>query len=1004
MSKALVLVHGIFSSGNTWDSLKQGIAADEQLAGLFVVSFDYDSPRFRFSPTRVIPNLDDIALKLWTFIQSRLADYEQISIIAHSQGGLIVQRMLARQVEAGSGEALARIRQIVLLACPNSGSDLFLTMRRYAFLWRNPQERALRPLDKDLERTRATVLQKVIHATEITSATCPIVIHAYAGESDGIVKSQSALSAFSSIGVLEGDHSSILDFRNLEGLNYSVIRRHLLDFANSDGHHASQPAPQTRATVLQSGVMPRPAQLPRGTPDLQGRDDDIERIRAVLVDSGQVTVSQVIMITGRGGIGKTALAVAVGTLAKTSFVDGVLFADLGGTKSPPPDPDSILLSFLISLGIPPEIASAQGADKAGLYRSAMAGRQLLVVLDNAHSPEQVESLLPADPLCTTIITSRNRFSSMRSDLTVSLGPISGEAAKEVLSFYLDGAAIGQAPDDDQLSDLVGLCGKWPLVLHLAGAQLAGRSAASVRELTTRLRDEKTRLDNLRVGGLELRLVLDDSVRQLTADGATLFGRLSLVPGGSIPAWVAGTLLMTSGTRSRSALAELIEANLIDASSDLADERYSMHDLVSDMSRERMSAEDSAASMEVRIALLQAYRQRAVLCRKVLEPDRPPYGTLDSSLSADESALLNEIGSAERWLESEKAVLLALVEEAYALSLDQIAVWIANSLPTYFVIRGTWNDWLSAYETGIRAAERSEDLAGLGYLLQGLANIQRTKGEGIGLAALERSFASFVEVDNVVGQAYVMNDIGLIRMYEGRWAESDAALRKSERDLIASGHLIMALQPRRNRAISLLESGDAVRAAIELEQVCEEMAARGDVRWRAYSLADLGKAYRILGNSGVAAERLISAIDVMLSIGDARWAAVTKIRLGDVYRTSGESADADAEYVQAAELFNGLADPVWGARALISRALVAIDEGRPEDAMPLCIAGRQTFEALSSREDECWSIVVESRIYAAMGSDEEARAALGVARDLARELGRGAEFVDQFLADMGPDVR
>jgi tetratricopeptide (TPR) repeat protein/pimeloyl-ACP methyl ester carboxylesterase len=1003
MSRALVLVHGIFSSGKTWDSLKVSIAADEKFASLFVTTFEYSSPRFRFIPTRVIPDYDDIALKLWTFLQSKLSDCEKIAIVSHSQGGLIVQRMLARQVEAGSAQSLARIQQIILLACPNSGSDLFLALRRYAFPWRHPQERALRPLDKALERTRSTVLEKVIHAKEVTSTTCPIIIHAYAGETDGIVKSQSALSAFTSTGMLEGDHSSILDFGAPGGLNYSVIRRHLLDFLNSESDPAPQ-LPNMSSTTQQDGVLPRPVQLPRAVSDLRGRDDEVKQIQGILMSSPQHAASRVIVITGRGGIGKTALAITVGALTRTSFGDGVLFADLGGAGSAPADPDPILLSFLISLGVPVEIASSAGADKTGLYRSAMAGRRRLVILDNAHSPEQVDRLLPPDPLCAAIVTSRSRFSSMRCDLRINLGPISEEAAKEVLAFYLDGAAMQQRPDEDELASLARLCGRWPLVLHLAGALIARRAATSVSDLITRLRDEKTRLDSLRVGELELRLVLEDSVGRLTADGVTLFRRLSLVPGSSTPAWLIGILLGAEASRSRSALSDMVEANIIEASLDLPDERYSMHDLIRDMSREKMSAEDPEELMKVRTALFKAYRDRSVLSRKVLEPDRPPYGSMDPNLSEDESALLADIGSPERWLELEKNTLMALVEEAYELGFDDIAISIANSLPTYFVIRGNWNEWSAAYGTAIKAAERSQDLVGLGYLLQGLANIQRTKGQGTGAPSLERSLASFIEAGNEVGQGYVMNDIGLIRMYEGRWSACDDALQESERRLIARGHFIMALQPRRNHAISLLERGDASRAARELERVCDEMGERGDVRWRAYSLADLGKAYRLLGNAEVAAERLRSAIDIMNSIGDFRWAAVTRIRLGDVYRSAAWPNEAEAEYVMAAELFNELADPVWGARALVSRALVALDEGYRDKAMALCHSGRETFVALSSKVDECWSVVVESRIYASMGSEEKASAALSAARSLARELGREDNFVDQFLTDTGPDVR
>jgi tetratricopeptide (TPR) repeat protein/pimeloyl-ACP methyl ester carboxylesterase len=1002
MQKALVLVHGIFSSAKTWDSLTATIDTDKDLTNLSVATFEYATPKFNLNPARAIPDYDDIALKLWTFLQTTLKDYKQIAIVAHSQGGLIVQRMLALRIQDGSAKSLGRIKQIILLACPNSGSDLFLALRRYTFIWRNPQERSLRPLDKGLEQTRSVILEKVVHAKDLTQTTAPIAIYAYAGETDGVVKSQSALSAFINKGVLEGDHSSILDFKNSSGLNYTVIKGHLLDFMRTPIEVA--PLSDEAMSTHKTGVMPQPFQLPRAISDLRGRDDEVLKIKGILADSQRALVSRVVVISGRGGIGKTALAIAVGTLVKSFYNDGILFANLDGTETMSADPDRVLLSFLISLGIPVDIASNPATDKGGLYRSLMTDRRRLVILDNARSPEQVESLLPSDPLCGVIITSRSRFSSMRCDLRINLGPLTQESSQEILESYLSNDVIRARPVRDQLASLAELCGRWPLVLHLAGALVSGRSAATVSDLIVRLGDEKTRLASLHAGELELRLVLGDSLRQLSGDSAALFQRLSLVPGEGIPSWMVGILLESDQVRARSALSELIEANLLEPTADLLQDRYFMHDLVRDMSREKVSAEDPNNLRSTKRAVLLAYRDRAVLSRKVLELDRPPYGTMDTRLSSEEAALLAEMGSPERWLEAEKSALMAAVAQAYELGFDEIAVSIANSLPTYFVIRGTWNEWSSAYEIAIKAAERSRDLTGLGYLLQGLANIERTKGQGTGLPSLERSLAVFEEAGDEVGQAYVMNDIGLVYMYEGRWSESDEALRDSEQRLAASGHLVMALQPRRNRAISFLENGDARTAAGELEQVCEKMNEYGDVRWRAYSLADLGKAYRLLGQLNRAAERLRSAIEVMLSLGDYRWAAVTRIRLGDVYRSTSQSAEARTQYSAAAELFTELADPLWGARTLISKALVDIDESDFDNAMDLYEQAQQVFISLNSEVDMCWAFVVQSRIYAAMGSEPDSATALVRARDLSRRLGRDETFVEQLLTDTGPDVR
>jgi pimeloyl-ACP methyl ester carboxylesterase len=110
MQKALMLVHGIFSSARTWDSLMATISTDKDLANLFVATFEYATPKFNLNPAHAIPDYDDIALKLWTFLQTTLKDYEQVSIVAHSQGGLIVQRMLTLRIEDGSAQSLARVQ------------------------------------------------------------------------------------------------------------------------------------------------------------------------------------------------------------------------------------------------------------------------------------------------------------------------------------------------------------------------------------------------------------------------------------------------------------------------------------------------------------------------------------------------------------------------------------------------------------------------------------------------------------------------------------------------------------------------------------------------------------------------------------------------------------------------------------------------------------------------------------------------------------------------------
>ncbi len=184
----LVLVHGLFSSAKVWRAFETLIADDPELAGLVSVHpFEYDSPLGRLRPDRRVAETDDIADQLGTFLETELADAERIVLVTHSQGGLVVQRFLARKLWNGDGAELARIKYFTMFACPNTGSGFFLTMRKFLKLWNNPQEQQLRPFDRAVTEAQRTVLGSVVHARAYSDTECPIPVRAYGGSTDDIV-------------------------------------------------------------------------------------------------------------------------------------------------------------------------------------------------------------------------------------------------------------------------------------------------------------------------------------------------------------------------------------------------------------------------------------------------------------------------------------------------------------------------------------------------------------------------------------------------------------------------------------------------------------------------------------------------------------------------------------------------------------------------------------------------------------------------------------------------
>ncbi|WP_435205058.1 effector-associated domain 2-containing protein [Micromonospora sp. bgisy143] len=222
----VIFVHGFLSSAATWSPLLRLIETDADLGFLDLHPFEYPSPPISLNPLRRIPDINDIADSLRTYLAQIGSGHSGIVLVTHSQGGLVVQRMLARTLAVGCGPELARIRRIVLFACPNSGSDLALLLRRGG-LWRHPQERELRPLDQAISDAHRIVVNQIIHATTVTPATCPISVVAYAGDRDGVVTPVSARSVFPEVGVLPGDHFSIIKPDSHEHRTYVALKRHL---------------------------------------------------------------------------------------------------------------------------------------------------------------------------------------------------------------------------------------------------------------------------------------------------------------------------------------------------------------------------------------------------------------------------------------------------------------------------------------------------------------------------------------------------------------------------------------------------------------------------------------------------------------------------------------------------------------------------------------------------------------------------------------------------------
>ncbi|MBA6439777.1 esterase/lipase family protein [Streptomyces sp. GMR22] len=229
----VVFVHGFRSGPSMWDSFVELIANDPDLGFVSPLLFRYSTALRTFHPLRRIPTFDNVADSLKEYLDTEGREFQNLTLVSHSQGGLVVQRYLARMLNEGRGKDVSRIRRIVMFACPNNGSDIGLSLRR-RWIPFNPQEQQLRPLDEQVTETQRIVINQVVNAAQISGHSCRIPIQAYAGETDKIVTPSSARSVFADAAVLPGDHFTIVRPDSRQHRSYTALKRQLT-MAKSNG-------------------------------------------------------------------------------------------------------------------------------------------------------------------------------------------------------------------------------------------------------------------------------------------------------------------------------------------------------------------------------------------------------------------------------------------------------------------------------------------------------------------------------------------------------------------------------------------------------------------------------------------------------------------------------------------------------------------------------------------------------------------------------------------------
>jgi DNA-binding SARP family transcriptional activator len=696
----------------------------------------------------------------------------------------------------------------------------------------------------------------------------------------------------------------------------------------------------------------RPRQLPPDTASFAGREQELAQLAHLL---GQVTAdgpTVIVAINGLAGVGKSALAVRAAHRLSAHFPDGQLYIDLQGSTAgvAPRRPGEVLGRFLRALGVDGRQLPANAEERAGLLRSLLAERRVLAVLDNAATAAQVRLLLPAGPGCAALVTSRRHLADLDGVVDLHLDVLTVDDALALLARRAGSHRVAAEPDS--AAEVVRLCGGLPLALRIAGARLAARPAWSVRTLAGRLRNERLRLDELKLDGLAVRASLQVAYQELRdrpsedADAARALRLLSLLDGADVGVPAAAALIDRSAQTTEVTLERLVDANLLESR---APARYRFHDLVRLFARERAGCDEAEPDRAAALArALRCCLDATRRADRLLRPGQPP--AVDAPLRAcvefgDRAEVLD-------WLEMERANLSAAVRQAAAGPDAEVAWQLTAALFGFFDLRGPWDEWEQVNQLALEAAQRRGQRRGEAQVRRDLGAIawRRFKLEEA-TGHLARSLELWRLVGDRHGEAQTLNSLGLVLTARGCYHDAAGRLDRS----LA---LFRECGDRRGEGVVLNNLGDLYRlqarydeAIVCLRRDLEFCRELGDRRGEAITLSNLGQVHRDQGSAAEAFDHHHQSLVICQELGDRRGQGLNLIRLGEALRLQGRHPEAIAFLRRAVTVLHEEHDRHAEADAL-SQLGLALDAGGDHDEAMFCLQrSLALFEQLGAPESE-----------------------------------------------------
>jgi len=770
--------------------------------------------------------------------------------------------------------------------------------------------------------------------------------------------------------------------------------------------------PATRVTM-------RPHTLPRDISSFVGRSAEL----AMLVDEapggGVVTIHA---IAGMAGIGKTALAVRAAHQLTTQFPDGQVFLRLNGHTpgQRPMDTADALASLLQAAGVDARQVPAGLDDRARLWRHWLAGKRVLLLLDDAIGSEQVRPLLPGTAGSLVLITSRRNLTALEGARSVSLDVLTADEAASLLVKL--GGRPELRPDDPALARLAELCGNLPLAVGMLGGQLHHNRAWTPADMVNDLLAARDQLAQLQAEETSVAAAFDLSYRDLTSAQQRVFRRLGLHPGTDTDAWAAAALSDVSPADALRCLRALRDQNMI---AEPSHGRYRLHDLIRAYAASRAAAEDPPAERDAALVrLLDFYRRAGTLAGRYLarRTPSPAPGTGDAAAGAPEISGREQAAS---WMAAESLNLQAAA--AYAAGSGRPhALAIAAAMHGFLRGRGSWDRALELHKTALMTARRLGDLPGEANALTDMGDVQYLMGN---YAAAERSLTRALDLAQGLGdalaEASALIEFGVLRQATGDLASAEASLSRaldlsrSSGDRLGEANALnnlgivqfmagnfTAAVVSQGQALTIYRSlGDRLGEASALNSLGGVQQATGDYRaaiasltqalalygslgdrvGQAYATGNLGAVQCIIGDYPAASANLNMALDLYQGLGRRSGEADMLSNLGVLYRVTGDHSSAIVSLTQAIALYRDLEDPLGEAGSLSELGVAHHETGDYRAAVTSLTQAVELAHDLGERADEAQALNNLGDLYldtaVGAGANEAYSRALAIAADI-----------------------